>query len=584
MLCGGNVSAEKQQPMAVKRRKKLKRPVLDGCDEQQGEEQQTTPAKKPKKVTVEVEILDAVRQLSAKGDNAFDIGNIRNPHVNTYWGNHRNIIEDDSTLSKEALFYRVAQCLVDTVFYVDKTQMVYKKIEDTMGLYPRFEPIPESKFLSAIAKVQVSIGKGRHARLVDAYHAIREDYLWYRDVIFWPSIRQTEADCSKAYHHAGHHSQRVFNIFTCFAAQKDVEPLLIDKVPWSPDTFEMDVLRLYQYHMYTVLCNSDIRKYSFMHAWHVFTIQYPYLKTEIILIIFGAHGAGKSVWSEFFLNYVLGRSHGEIVYRQDDVDGRFTGNVMTHVLAVMEDHRKKIGKESGTLKNLATSVYRDEEIKFMQKCLVLNFLKLQVISNLKYAVYIEETERRYAAFEVGDKHVADVPYHTTMTRYFRDHEGAKRTARTIYRHMRTIPCTFQVGERFDTPELLEIKRHSALQFDNIVGWLKTAETMHPRLFLAAKEKPRGLWVRELYKSYAEFAECSRKYKLTMTEFETRWSEMTKKAGIGSVQVHKLDQEMGTKVNNNGYKLSLEDVQHIIRNNSADRKFEFQGQLIDCTVE
>ena len=292
------------------------------------------------------------------------------------------------------------------------------------------------------------------------------------------------------------------------------------------------------------------------------------------------------MWFEFLLTYVFGRSHGQVIYREDDAENRYTGDVAKHVLVVYEDHRKTAGRKSGNTKNLVTGVYRDEERKFQNRFQVENRANLVIISNLDYPVHIEPEERRYSAFRVSSKFVGNREYHETMAKLFRDPGQAAKSAEEIYAHLRYgVKCNFEVGKVFSTPELEEIKRNSAGTTDNVLSWLRCADTHYPRLFFpkAEKEHP-GQWSFEVYQSYTALPRPRYERVLKQDEFVKRFRELLKNGGLESTTSQVARTVAGKRVNHNGWKLTLEQVQDTVRKNSSNYGFTFEELYQAATEE
>ena len=501
--------------------------------------------------------------------DAVDTGAQYNPYNMMYWGHHRNMGQKSDT--REELIVRVAKYLVSVIVYIDASRTVYKKGEDLNGHYARWECGSEEKFLASNASLVIHSNEAS-VRLVNVYKAIRDDFLWYKDATFRPIVRTRISQHCRAFEHGGHPSQRVFNVFTCFMAQSRIEPGMLGYnlgVLGSPAVF------FFHYHMRYVIAAGDERKYKHLVSWHAHIINNPHIKTENVLVVYGKHGAGKSVWAEFLLNFVLGRTHGEIIYREDDAESRFSGEVRYHCLVVMEDHRKVAGKKTGNLKNLATSVFRDEERKNQDRQQFRSYTNVWVISNLDYPVHVEETERRYACFKVSDMHVGDDTYHAAMTTLFRREERAINSGAEIYAHLRSTSANFPIGKEFWTPELDEIRRNSAGTVDNVISWLKCADTQVTRIFFSIAEKRHpGQWSEEVYASYENHGRPKTQHVLDQDKFFKRFREILKAANYDEKTKQVARKIEGKLVNRQGYRLSLEDIRAVIRANTSDTQFEF----------
>lgn len=78
-----------------------------------------------------------------------------------------------------------------------------------------------------------------------------------------------------------------FNFYKFF----DINPI---PVP----SFNMETIKPFIKHVYTVICNSNADLYNYLMKWVVATIfQFPCKRTCTALVITGLHGAGKNTFT-----------------------------------------------------------------------------------------------------------------------------------------------------------------------------------------------------------------------------------------------------------------------------------------------
>ena len=283
--------------------------------------------------------------------NPPNTNNRHNPYFGTSWGDVARF-DHKQEIGFEKLVSQVTQFLCNNVVFIASTRTILKKAFTASG--PAWVAEQESEFIRSNSHVFFYSTKCR-VGLADVYYNVRH-WIRFDDSYFEPFARngpedyahKTEAGAtnpvsgatnpvsgasnrvSGAPHLAGVDSR--FNTFCCWAAQHKYET-----TPRNLDNWADEAVRLFFYHVKKVIANNSSRKTRHFVDWLTHIVQHPAIKTQKCIVIYGAHGGGKSVLFEFLVFYVFGKAHGEFFTRDEDSENRFTQDQSRVSLTVFEE-------------------------------------------------------------------------------------------------------------------------------------------------------------------------------------------------------------------------------------------------------
>jgi hypothetical protein len=162
-------------------------------------------------------------------------------------------------------------------------------------------------------------------------------------------------------------------------------------------------------HLKNNVCNGNEEHYKWIVGWFAQIVQQPGIKTETSLVLRGKMGVGKTKVGE-----VIGSLFGEhylLVADPRYIIGRFNSH-MASLLLLHADEAFWAGdrEAEGKLKDLVSGKQHLIEMKGKEAFVVNNLIRFFVTGNPDWLVPAGFTERRFAVFDVDDRHIQDHAY------------------------------------------------------------------------------------------------------------------------------------------------------------------------------
>jgi len=163
-------------------------------------------------------------------------------------------------------------------------------------------------------------------------------------------------------------------------------------------------------HIRHNIANGDAASDNYIMKWLAWAVQNPTKHCEVAIVFLSEEkGTGKG-----FLGRAMCRmfgAHGLQISQRSHLVGKFNAHFMQCGFLFCDEVIWPGHKEDeGVLKALITEPTLTVEPKGINAYSVLNALKLMLASNEKWVVPASGNERRYAVFEVSDKHKQDHGY------------------------------------------------------------------------------------------------------------------------------------------------------------------------------
>ena len=179
-------------------------------------------------------------------------------------------------------------------------------------------------------------------------------------------------------------------------------------------------------HIREVFCNNHAADTEFVLRWMANIVKYPWKKTEVLLLLFGVEGCGKSMVVDFFGNMVLG-SHLSFQTASPGVDvfGKFAVGTHRKLLCFCDEGGEELTKYQDMLKNLITSKAIRVEKKGQDIRIEDNYTNVIVASNNAGPVRISSNDRRVVAFQCSDKYKDNYDYFASLAQSLGDDQCAR---------------------------------------------------------------------------------------------------------------------------------------------------------------
>jgi hypothetical protein len=163
-------------------------------------------------------------------------------------------------------------------------------------------------------------------------------------------------------------------------------------------------------HVRDNICSGIEAHYRWLMGWCAHMVQVPWEKPETAPVLKGEQGAGKG---KMFVHYIgrLCAEHYVCVSQASHVTGRFNSHHQNCLLLFADEAFWAGDKQAeGTLKHFITDHELMIEGKNKDAFMVKNISRLIVASNSEWVVPTDIDARRWAVFDVSNKHCNDREY------------------------------------------------------------------------------------------------------------------------------------------------------------------------------
>jgi hypothetical protein len=172
-------------------------------------------------------------------------------------------------------------------------------------------------------------------------------------------------------------------------------------------------------HIFEAVCRNDQELSDYLLDWMAFAAQHPDAQCEVIIIIRGEEGAGKSILGRV-LCHLFGQ-HGLPIGSPDLLFGRFNLHLRDCVLLLADEVFGDKATE-GKLKSL-TDATRMIEGKNMHPYLAPNFMRIIITSNRDWVVPTGLRPRRYLLLDADDRYVGNHAYFAAIQAELEANDG-----------------------------------------------------------------------------------------------------------------------------------------------------------------
>lgn len=162
-------------------------------------------------------------------------------------------------------------------------------------------------------------------------------------------------------------------------------------------------------HIFYVIAKGKKERFDYIIKWFAWAIQNPEKPGEVALILKSVgHGTGKGMVLRA-LRKLFG-AHGMQISKAGLLTGRFNAHLATTCFLFVDEMTLGDNKETATLNSTLTEDVIAIEPKGIDAFMMPNHVKVAAASNQEHVVFVADTDRRYAVFEVSDAHAKDIPY------------------------------------------------------------------------------------------------------------------------------------------------------------------------------
>lgn len=221
----------------------------------------------------------------------------------------------------------------------------------------------------------------------------------------------------------------LFNLFPGYAARQ------IDLAQASPAALEG--LNRMQQFIREVMANNNESHYKYIISWAAGLVRASKIN-EVALTFYSPQGCGKNTFTDF-LRLMLGdHTYAEHTGIDELVDKNNLSSqgkrlvVVNELASTKEEFRSNFDK----IKPYITNTHLMFQDKFKPKVRMQNISNFVLTTNHKDALFVEQSNRRYAMFSVSTAHLQDRAYFTELRR----HCFTPECASAFYTWLMTMPA------------------------------------------------------------------------------------------------------------------------------------------------
>ena len=298
-----------------------------------------------------------------------------------------------------------------------------------------------------------------------------------------------------------------FNLFNIFPGFKAKLLPIGNRTPDKYIKVTMKKCSILLNHIYTVWASGDVNHYRYILKWFMMSL-IELRKTEVMLIIIGGQGCGKTIIFKFLENFVTGSGVATSITTLDDITGSFNV-ILSNKMFILIDEAANVGSDKGKdnpasekMKNYITGDKFLINEKYKTPIVLTNNCSFALTSNNDQPMRISDDDRRHAIFKCSNEKVGDREYFKNLDDSFTD-----ETANAFYSYLFML---YKMGEGIRDINILDIPdteaRRLAIEkskpvgtcfFEELANGLIAINIIH---ILFLKEGP-SITLENLYGSY-----------------------------------------------------------------------------------
>jgi hypothetical protein len=188
---------------------------------------------------------------------------------------------------------------------------------------------------------------------------------------------------------------RRYNLFTGFDYPPDYDKF--------PDNYE-ELCKPVLDHILNVWGMGHQASYDYNIRWMAFTIQKPWIKLRVALILKGFEGAGKGCILQMLAKIMGSKYFFQVSNIKQELLGQFKpeGFALTKLIFIDEATFGGDHVQAGMLKTLCSENTVNIEHKYLSRQTYESFCHFGIATNGDWAAHVGAKERRYHAMEVAD--------------------------------------------------------------------------------------------------------------------------------------------------------------------------------------
>lgn len=171
------------------------------------------------------------------------------------------------------------------------------------------------------------------------------------------------------------------------------------------DLLEDDKLKQLLAFIKDIICNKSETNFKYIIAWLKHIMVQPWDKTCICIFLQSQQGCGKGAFTNFLRHHVFGTMSSGLVCGLRSLTQKHNGNIANKSLMIVDElptTSEDFHGQFDIMKNLITEQQLNIEPKGKECYTIDNNCNFMLTGNNLFSLKIEDTDRRYACFEVSN--------------------------------------------------------------------------------------------------------------------------------------------------------------------------------------
>lgn len=205
-------------------------------------------------------------------------------------------------------------------------------------------------------------------------------------------------------------NEPTFNTFNGFGIDYD-ETFLVDESKINDILYHIDLL-----------ANFEDKSKEYIINWLASIIQRPEKKTGVCPVFISDQGAGKTSFMEWVGNEIIGKDWSLTISNNDNIFKNFNAELNNKLFTILDEAQLdgNYKKKADQLKSLITQQYIRIEYKGIDPVVMNDRNNYVILTNNEFPVKVEQTDRRFAVFNVSNVKVRDDYYFKKLNEAFED--------------------------------------------------------------------------------------------------------------------------------------------------------------------
>ena len=208
------------------------------------------------------------------------------------------------------------------------------------------------------------------------------------------------------------------------------------KFKFDPNfSIPVDKVALFRQHALEVLCNNNEILFNYLEVWIAHLFQHPASKPGTALCFISEQGAGKNIFWQVIMDIITPEYYAYVIQRAH-MQGKFN-NHLANKLFVMCDEVTWGGchETNSLMKARITQPNMMLEKKGCDAYNVCAYERYVVLSNEAWPIKVEQSDRRWAIYDVSSRRISDTVYFDRFVAFYKD----KLAMEALYHHYMNVP-------------------------------------------------------------------------------------------------------------------------------------------------